>query len=174
MQHDLQDAIRKIDMEKINQQMRDAMKEFDAEKFQKQLNESIAKVDWEKLNSEIEAVKKIDMSKMEDQMKKVEEQMKKLGPEMEKQMEHAKVEMEKAKKEMEEYKGFINRLDSDGLINQKEDYTIEEKNGELFINGKKQTEQIYNKYRSFLDSHKGVKIEKSKDNFNINRNEDRD
>jgi hypothetical protein len=65
------------------------------------------------------------------------------------------------------YKDFVDGLEKDGLLNKKEDYTIKHKNGELTVNGKKVSAEIYNKYRSFLDKHKELTIEKSKDNFNI-------
>jgi hypothetical protein len=190
MQLELQNSIKKIDMDKINQQMQEALKEFDGEKMnkqmqealkefdaaklEKQLQESINKVDWDKINAEFDAAKKIDMKPLEDQMKKVEEEMKKLEPEIEKQMEKAKVEIEKAKQEMKEYEDFTDKLEADRLINKKEDYTIEEKDGELMINGKKQHASVYNKYRSFLEAHKGMKIDKSDGNYNINRNKNRD
>jgi hypothetical protein len=93
--------------------------------------------------------------------------MKELGPKIKKEMEKAKVEMEKAKAEMKEYKGFVDGLDNDGLINKKEAYTLKHKDSELFINGKKATEQTYSKYRNFLEKHKKFNIEKSDDDFDI-------
>jgi hypothetical protein len=100
-------------------------------------------------------------------MKKVQEEMKEMGPKIQKEMEKAKVEIEKAKREMKEYKEFVDGLESDGLINKKEGYTIKHKDGELIINGKKVSEQVYSKYRSFLEKHKKFNIEKSNDDFNI-------
>ncbi len=46
-------------------------------------------------------------------------------------MEKAKEKIEKAKAEMNEYKEFVDGLEKDGLINNKEDYTIKHKDGEL-------------------------------------------
>ena len=80
--------------------------------------------------------------------------------------------MEKAKAEMKEYKTFVDGLEKDGLINKKSNYTIEHKNGALIINGKKQPTNVYNKYRSFLQKHKKLKIEKSGDDFNIDHDDD--
>ena len=82
-------------------------------------------------------------------------------------LQKAKVEIEKAKAEIKEYKDFVNGLESDGLINKKEGYTLKHKDGELFINGKKASEQTYNKYRNFLDKHKKFSIEKDDDDFDI-------
>jgi hypothetical protein len=143
------------------------------------VHESLAKVDWEKMKKQMEEmkvqldeVKKIDMSKLSEDMRKVEKEMKELGPKIEKEMEKAKVEMEKAKVEMKEYKSFVDGLEKDGLIDKKGNYTIQHRNGELIINGKKQPADVYNKYRSFLQRHKKFKMEKSDDDFNINNNDD--
>ena len=97
----------------------------------------------------MEEVKKIDMSKIDAEMKKLEIEMKDLGPKIEKEMEKAKVEIEKAKVEMKEYKSFVDGLEKDGLINKKEGYTIQHKNGELIINGKKQPADVYSTNTEF-------------------------
>ena len=64
-------------------------------------------------------------------------------------------------------KEFVNGLESDGLLDKDKGYTLKHKEGELFINGKKASEQTYSKYRSFLEKHKKFLIEKDDDNFNI-------
>jgi len=101
-------------------------------------------------------------------MKKVQEEMKDLGPKLEKEMVKAKEGLEKAKAEVKEFKTFVDGLEKDGLITKKEGYTLKHKDGELLINGKKATEQTYNKYRSFLEKHKKFNIEKNDDNFDMN------
>ena len=75
---------------------------------------------------------------------------------------------------MNGYKELTEGLEKDGLIKNKEDYTIKHKDGELIVNGKKVSNDIYNKYRSFLENHKAFTIEKNADNFNINNDKDRD
>jgi hypothetical protein len=120
----------------------------------------------------VEEVKKIDMSKLDADMKRLEIEMKGLGPKIEKEMEKAKASIEKAKAEMKEYKGFVDGLEKDGLINKKEGYTIQHKNGELIINGKKQPADVSNKYESFLKKHEKFTIKKSDDDFNIYNGDD--
>jgi hypothetical protein len=124
-------------------------------------------VDWDKMKAEMDKVKDIDMKQLEKEMEKVKEEMKNLGPMIEKEMENARVEIEKAKVEIKEYKEFVNGLESDGLINKKEGYSLKHKDGELFINGKKATEQTYQKYRPFLEKHKKFSIQKDDDDFDI-------
>src|SRR5207244_943644 len=130
------------------------------------LDDVIDNLDRAELELNMEKMKK----GIEDAMKNINADKRKM--EIEKEKDNAKTENEKAKKEMQEYKDFVDGLEKDGLINKKE-YTIEKKNGELFINGKKQPAEVYNKYRSFLDKQKDFKIEKSEGNFNINNKGDR-
>jgi hypothetical protein len=178
MKTEMEKAMKEVDMEKIKDQIEKATKEIDAAKIERDVKESLARVDWEKMKkdmaAQMEEIKKIDMSKVAEDMKKVEKEMKELGPKIEKEMQKAKVDIEKAKEEMKEYKSFVDGLDQDGLINKKEAYSIQHKNGELIINGKKQPADVYNKYRSFLEKHKKFNIKKSDNDFNINNNDDDD
>ncbi|HEY0433506.1 MAG TPA: hypothetical protein VGC95_06515, partial [Chitinophagaceae bacterium] len=108
-----------------------------------------------------------DMQKVQEEMKDVEAELKNIEPKLEESMRAAKIGMEKAKEELKAYKSFVDGLDKDGLINKNETYSIEHKNGELIINGKKQPAEIYEKYRDFLQKHKEFKIKKTGDDFNI-------
>lgn len=167
IQKEIKESLAKVDFSKLKAEIANAMKEVDMSKIQQEIKESLAKVDFDKIKLEIEKVKNIDMKKFDADMKKLSEEMKELGPKLEKEMQKAKVEIEKAKAEMKEYKNFVDGLDNDGLINKKEGYSLKHKDGELFINGKKTTEQTYSKYRNFLEKHKRFTIEKNNDDFNI-------
>jgi hypothetical protein len=168
MQKELRESMKEIDGEKMKGEIEKAMKEVDMSKIQKEIQESIAKVDWEKMKKEMDEVKKIDMSKMDEEMVKVKEEMEKIGPQIEKEMKNAKMEIQKAKEEMKEYKSFVDGLDKDGLIKKSEGYSIKHKDGELIINGKKASAETYLKYRGFLEKHPKFDIKKSDDDFNIN------
>lgn len=167
IQKEVEESLAKVDFNKIKEEIADAMKDIDMAKIQQEVKESLAKVDFNKIKEELEKVKEVDMKKLDEDMKKLSEEMKELGPKMQKEMEKAKVEMEKAKAEIKEYKGFVDGLENDGLINKKEGYSLKHKDGELFINGQKASEKTYNKYRSFLEKHKKFNIEKDNDDFNI-------
>jgi copper chaperone CopZ len=164
---EVQMEMAKVDFNKIKEEMAMAMKDFDAAKIQQEVNAAMEKVNWDKMKAEFDRAKEMDMSKLQDEMKKVQDEMKDLGPKLKEEMEKAKVEIEKAKAEMKEYKEFVNGLENDGLINKKESYSIRHKNGELEVNGKKVSNEVYSKYRSFLEKHKKFNIEKSNDDFNI-------
>jgi hypothetical protein len=172
IQMDVDKALKQVDMEKIRAEVERATREIDAAKIEKEVKESLAAVDWEKMKKDMDEVKKIDMSKLDADMKKLQLEMKDLGPKIEKEMENAKAGIEKAKVEMREYKSFVDGLEKDGLINKKESYSIEHKNGELIINGKKQPADVYNKYGSFLEKHEKFTIKKSDDDFNIYNDDD--
>lgn len=158
---EVESSLSKIDFDNIKKQMQEAMKQLDEVKIQKEIQESMAKVDWEKIKTEMEKVKEVDMKNLEIEMKD-------LGPKLEKEMAKAKEGLEKAKAEIKEFKTFVDGLEKDGLISKKEGYSLKHKDGELLINGKKASEQTYNKYRSFLEKHKKFSIEKDDDDFDMN------
>ncbi len=169
IQKEVQESLAKVDFDKVKTEMAQAMKELDMAKIQQEVKESLSKVNWDELKAEMEKVKNIDRKKLDEELQKAQEEMKNLQPQLEKEMGKAKVEIEKAKTEIREFKGFVDGLEKDGLISKKEGYTLKHKDGELFINGKKASEQTYSKYRDFLEKHKKFSIEKSDDNFNIDK-----
>ncbi len=178
MNDQLKEAMKEVDMDKIKAEVEKATKEIDAAKIDQEVKESLAKVDWNKMQKEIneqmEKVKEIDMNKLNEQMKDLQIKLKDMQPKIQMELEKAKGQIEKAKVEMKEYKSFVDGLDNDGLINKKGEYTIEHKNGELIINGKKQPANVYDKYRSFLEKHPKFTIKKAGDDFNIYRDNDDD
>lgn len=160
-------AMREVDFNKIKAEVDKAMKEVDFAKIEREIKESLAKIDWDKMKAELDEVKKIELSEMEASLAEAREEMKKIGPEIEKELQKAKVEIEKAKAEMKEYKSFVDGLEKDGLINKKEGYSIKHKDGKLTINDKEASAKTYEKYRSFLEKHKKINIEKNNNDFDI-------
>jgi membrane protein involved in colicin uptake len=149
-----------IDVAKVKAEIEKAMKEVDIAKIKAETDMALAKVDMEKLQKEINESRKLDLDKMKEEMKE-------LKPTIEKSLKEAHEGIEKAKAELKAYKGFIDGLDKDGLINKKGEYTIEHENGELTINGKKQSQEVYNRYRGFLEKQKNFTIKKSSDDFDL-------
>jgi len=164
---EIAEAMKKIDGDKIRMEVDKAIKEADFEKIKQEVETSIAKIDWDKMKAELDKVKDIDMKKLDIDMKKMEAELSKIGPEIEKSMEKAKVEIEKAKVEMMEYDKFVDGLEKDGLLKRKEGYSIKHKDGELIVNDKKVSAEVYNKYKSFLEKHKKFNISKENDDFDI-------
>jgi len=162
MKVELQQNLEKVDLTQMKEQIEKAMKQVDAAKIQADINSSIAKIDMEKIKLELDKVKEIDFNGMEESLKK-------MKPELEKSMQSAKESIEKAKKELVEYKGFIDGLDKDGLIDKEKNFTIQYKNGDLIINGKKQSAEVVKKYNSYLKGKKDFTIKKDEDHFNIDK-----
>lgn len=69
-----------------------------------------------------------------------------------------------------DYETMLKRMEKDGLINRDDNYKIEKDNDELFINGKKQPEAVYNKYESYL-KYKSVQIKGHKGHLAITIND---
>jgi len=157
---DIEKAMKEIDVVKLKAEIDKAMKEIDPVKIKAEIEASLSKVDMEKIKAEMEKIKEVDM-------KKIAEEMKNIKPEIEKSITDAKESIEKAKAELKEYKSFIDNLDEDGLINKKENYTIKHEDGTLTINGKKQSAEVYNKYKAFLQKHKEFNIKKDEEDFDI-------
>ncbi len=168
IQLEIEKSMKDVDMDKIKADIDKARAEVDFARIEKEVKESMAKIDWNKMKADLNEAKKIDVEKLNADIEKAKEEMKEIGPKLEKEMQKAKVEIERAKVEMKEYKSFVDGLEADGLINKKEGYSIKHKEGKLIINDKEASDNIYKKYRSFLDKHSKFNIEKSKDDFNIN------
>jgi uncharacterized protein YPO0396 len=183
----VESAMKQVDMEKIMKEVQESIGKIDMDKMKIEL-QKIKEVDMKELQDELAKIGpeiqkemakvKIDLEKMQPElqkeMAKVKEELEKIGPEIQKEMANAKeelgkakVEIEKAKAEIKEYKEFVDGLDKDGLINKKENYSVKHKDGELTINGKKASSDVYSKYKSFLEKHKKFSIEKDGDDFDI-------
>ncbi|GAB4094512.1 HlyD family secretion protein [Flaviaesturariibacter terrae] len=82
-------------------------------------------------------------------------------------MAEAKLRMAEARAEIKSYREFEDALVTAGLIS-RDHYTIEHRDGKLFIDGKEQPASVYEKHRAFLDKHKRFTWKKSDDEFQIN------
>jgi len=160
MKVQIEEAMKQVDAAKLQADIQKSLKEVEAARLKAEIEASVAKIDWDKMHKELDKAKAVDF-------KKIEANLEKMKPEIEKSMKEAYASLEKAKRELTAYKNFIDGLDKDGLINKKENYTIEYKSGELTINGKKQPAEVVNKYSSFLKDKKDFTLEKDGDDFNI-------
>lgn len=160
IQKEIELALKELDAEKIKAQIAQSMKEVDWKKIQEEIDASIAKIDLEKIKVELQELKEVDLKNMKIELEKIQ-------PQIEKSLAEAKVQIEKARTEIKEYKAFVDGLEKDGLINKANPYKIEHKDGVLKINGKEQSQSVYNKYRAFLDKHKSITIERDLDDLDI-------
>jgi len=138
----------------INTSMEEANKELkniDWKEVQNNINTSmqeanreLKKIDWNQVNSEInEATNKINTDEIKGQLNG-------LGDIINNAMSKASEGLENVRTELKNWKDFTNDLEKDGLINKKKGYRVEWKNdGELYINGTKQTKEVSDKYRKY-------------------------
>jgi paraquat-inducible protein B len=142
---------------------------------------SLNDIDWGEKNEEIEkalkeAKKEIEKAKLEIRdidRDKIEKELDKARLEIEKSrteidkidltkiMSEVREGIDKAKEELKLTKEMFNEMEKDGLINSKEGFTIEYKNKDLYIDGKKQSEKTTDKYRKyFKQDHFKIRIDK--------------
>ena len=163
-------SLKEIDWNKIKTQVDQSMKQIDMAKLQMEIDKSMKAIDWNKMKSDIDrSMKEIDMSKIKMDIEKSVQEMKKVNfDDLKKEMEKLKIEMEsnkdhfkmdmdkfkidmgKLKIELKEFKEMTTEMEKDGLLNKNESNSIEYKNKELFINGKKQSQQAAEKYRKYF------------------------
>jgi hypothetical protein len=199
MQKEMQQALKeldKIDVEKMKKELQESLKEINSEKFQQNLQKELQqqlreldKINVEKQKAEIkrameeinadEISRRVEQSLAKVNMEEIKREMEKVKEEMEKNKDHFKVDMEKAREEIkkakEEIKGYqlmVEEMEKDGLLSTREDYKIQFKNKELFINGKKQSESVTEKYKKYFK--KDTTIRKQEGDMNINSHDDKD
>src|SRR5688500_612070 len=165
-----EDAMKKIDFEKINKEIEESMKKADFDKINQEWKESMNKVDFEKLQKEIkesmDKVSKIDMKKEKKSMEEQKLNINKEEFEFKGIMEKAREGVQKEKEELKGYQEMVYAMEEEGLLSTMGDYTIEYRDGEISINGKKQSSAISNRYKKYFKKDK-VTIEKEDGEINI-------
>jgi len=203
IQEQVDNAMRNIDYEKINRQITESLKKIDFDKIQRDLDQSLAdvkKVDKEEIKRELEKARKqvqeaMDKEDWKEEMKqaqqysreevkkelenakkelaKVKDELKDQKLNMKKELEKARTGIDKAKAELKDYQEMIYDMEKAGLLNTKEDYTIEYRSGDLFINDKKQPQEVTDKYKKYFHK-KNIAIKKQDGKMNIDHHEGSD
>lgn len=65
------------------------------------------------------------------------------------------------------YEKMLAKMEQEGLINRSDDYSVQKKNGKLYINGKRQPDEVYNKFKKYLDDAKTLSLSGSKNSLNV-------
>jgi hypothetical protein len=163
MHKDIVASLEQVNFDKIQLDIDKAIKEVDFKKIEKGVKSALKEIEWDKMNSEVklslqDAKKEIDKIKMDDikkQMEVAKQELQKSKSEIEKInfgeiMKNASKEIAKAKDELRLTKAMFNEMEKDGLIDQREGFSIEFKDKKLFINGKQQSESTRNKYQKYI------------------------
>lgn len=154
----------------IDNQVKNAISKADIENALKQAEASIKGISFNEISRQTSAalrqageeIRKIDFTELKNDLKKAKEELnseklkehinfKELNNDIKEAMQNAKTEFEKAKQELQQTKDFTNVLEKDGLIKKNKQYTIDWKdNGDLYINGFKQSQQTADRYHKYF------------------------
>jgi hypothetical protein len=174
-------SLKAVDMESIMKTVETSLKDIDVEKIVAEATASLKNIDWEDKEGDIKQalkeakeeiekakieIKKIDTDEIKKEMENARKEMEKAKFEfknidMDKIMKEAKEGINKGKEELKQLKIMFNEMEKDGLINSKQGFTLEYKDKDLYIDGKKQPEQVTDKYRKyFKEDHFKITIDK--------------
>ena len=181
LKKEIEASLKNVDMDHVIKEAELALKSIDLDKIMAEVSASIKNLTVDYKSAEIE--KAIAASKEEIEKAKLE--IKEINKDViQKELEHAKKEIEnskqeiskinidkiladaltginEAKEEMHLTKELFTEMEKDGLINPRNGFTVEYKNKDLFINGKKQSDKTTDKYRKyFKQDHFKMTIEK--------------
>ena len=107
-------------------------------------------INREQLKKSLEEIKKTNFDDLKKEMENLKKEMELNKDHLTIEMDKAKLELLKAKTGLSELKEMTSEMEKDGLLNKKESNTIEFKDKELFINGKKQSQETTEKYRKYF------------------------
>ena len=171
---DIAASLDKVDFEKIERDINKSMKNVDFSKIEKGVQAALSEIEWNKVNADVKRslqdakkeIEKVDMLELRKELERAKKEIEKSKREIEKinfdqVLQEANTGILKAKEELQLTKAMFTEMEKEGLIDQKDGFSIELKNKALFINGKKQREATYEKYRKYIkgDSFK-IKISK--------------
>ena len=162
------EAISKIDKEEINKQL---------EQAEKQVKEALNNDEWKQELKNAQKIKKEDLDKemanVKKELEKVKDEMKQQKFNLKIELDKAREDIDKAKDELKSYQQMIYDMEKDGLLNIKEDYSIEYKSGDLYINDKKQPTEITDKYKKYFKKNK-IAIKKQNGDIQIRHHNNSD
>ena len=170
IQKDVEASLKDVDMDKIRRDVELALKSIDMDKIMAEATASIKNltVDYKSADIEkavVDAKEEVEKAKLE--LKEIDKDViKKEIDNAKKEIEKAKLEIskididkilaeartgiDKAKEELKLTKDMFTEMEKDALIDPKKGFTVEYKNKELFIDGKKQSEKTTDKYRKYF------------------------
>lgn len=165
LQLDVAKSMKEVDWSKMQAEINRSMKDIDMAKMQmdiqKEIKEGMKNINTEELKKSMEELKKLNFDDLKKEMENLKKNLDVNKDQIKMELDKARLEMLKAKTGLGEVKEMTSEMEKDGLINKKDTNTIEFRNKELFINGKKQSPETTEKYRRYF---KG-------DNFKFNFND---
>lgn len=146
---DIKSSLQNIRWEDKEEEMEKALEE--AREEMEKAKQEIKNIDTKNIDAELEkARKEIEKSKLE--IKKID---------FDKIMSEAKIGIDKAKEEIKQIKTMFEEMEKDGLIDRENGFSVEYKDKNLYIDGKKQSDRITDKYRHYFKEDRfKIKIDK--------------
>lgn len=175
---DLSASLDNIDFDKIKLDIDRVMKQVDYQKIAEGVKTALKEVEWNKINNDVKKslqeakleIDKINVDELKKEMEKAKLEIEKSKLEIKKinideVVKNANKEILRAKEELGRTKAMFNEMEKDGLINEKDGFTIEFKNNALLINCQRENDATRDKYRKYIkgDSYK-ITISKEKAN----------
>ena len=163
IEKDVENSLKGLDMEHIMKTVELSLKNIDLDKIREDVTSSLKTVDWDKNNKEIDKamqeakeeiekarqeINNIDRKEISKELENAKHEIKKID--VDKIMREARAGIDEAKEELKQTRAMFNEMERDGLIDQKDGFSIEYKHKNLYINGKKQAENITDKYRKYF------------------------
>ena len=170
-------AMSKIDYAKMNADVQKAMAQIDYNKINKDINAAMKSIDWNGMKMDVArsldsakmAVDKINWDEMKAEVSKAQVEAKKAAAMQKINMDSLKVQVQLslkeaqksllvAKAEFANYKGLQAALEKDGLLQAGKTYSIQLKDGILYLNKVKQTKAITDKYSRYYSGKKNFTL----------------
>lgn len=163
-------ALKEVDLDKIMKAVELSLKDLDIDKIIADVSASLKNVNLDYKSAEIEKalaeaakemekatleLKEADKEAIKKELANAKKEIEKSKTaiekiDMNKIMEETRVGIDKAKEELKLTKEMFTEMEKEGLINSKAGFSIEYKNKQLYIDGKKQDEKTTDKYRKYF------------------------
>lgn len=172
-------ALKNIDLGKVQIDVNNAVAEIDLNEINETINESFKSIDWGKINAEVTValkqarteVENINTNELKEELRKVQIKLNSkefkaqintdnIQKEVHEALKNVQIELEN-NLDWKNYKAFLKALSIDQLIDTTKPYSIELKDGDLYLNDVKQNKETTDKYRQFYQNRKHFTIKNS-------------
>jgi len=174
MLQQIEAAARQIDLDKIQSEARAVIKKIYFEKLSRDIDRAVASIDKAQLDKDIAcamtAIPKIDKEQLRNELRTALEgvqldqlkgqlenakkdlrlQQRNLGRELEQLRPGISPELRDTRRQLQQLKDAYQEMERDGLIEKGPNNRIQFRDGELYINGEKQTRGVSEKYRHYF------------------------
>lgn len=157
-------AVKKINFEQLNKDIETAMAGIDKATLERDISramKSVKNIDAAQLKNEINAtLKNIRLDQLKGQLENARRDLKmqqqQLDIEMRQIAPGVNNELRETRRQLQRLKDAYQQMERDGLIEKSPANRIQFRDGELYINGERQSKEISEKYRHYFNKRKTV------------------